>query len=64
MELLYVNGQMGLLIQENGKIAEKKVRELFNFLMELYIKDNFKMISLTEQVKKYFQMVVFMKGNF
>ena len=64
MELLYVNGQMGLLIQENGKIAEKKVRELFNFLMELYIKDNFKMISLMEQVKKSFQMVVFMKGNF
>ena len=64
MELLYVNGQMVLPTQENGKIAEKKVRELFNFLMELYIKDNFKMISLTEQVKKYFQMVVFMKGNF
>lgn len=64
MELLYVNGLMGLLIQENGRIAEKKAKVLFNFQMEQYIKDNFKMINQMEWEKKYFLMAAFMKENF
>lgn len=64
MELQFVNGQMELLTQGNGRIAGKKVKELYNFLMELFIKASFKMINLMELEKKYFPMAAIMKVTF
>ena len=55
---------MELLTLESGKTAENKDKELYNFLMEPFIKANFKMINLMESEKKYFLMEAFMKENF
>jgi hypothetical protein len=55
---------MELITLENGKIAEKKVKELYSFQMELFIKASFKMINLMESAKRYFQMEAIMKENF
>jgi hypothetical protein len=64
MELRFVNGRMELITLENGKIAGKKVKELYSFQMELFIKASFKMINLMESAKRYFQMEAIMKENF
>jgi hypothetical protein len=55
---------MELLTLESGRIAEKKDKGHYNFLMEPFIKANFKMINLMESEKKYFLMEAFMKENF
>ena len=63
-ELQFANGLMELLTLESGRIAEKKDKGHYNFLMEPFIKANFKMINLMESEKKYFLMEAFMKENF
>ena len=64
MGLEYVNGLMALNIQVNGRIARRKAKELWIFRMEVFIKDNLKMINLMDKEKKHFLMVVFMMAIF
>ena len=64
MGLEYVNGLMALNIQVNGRIARRKAKELWIFRMEVFIKDNLKMINRMDKEKKHFPMVVFMMAIF
>ena len=50
-------------IQVNGNNARKMVKELYNFQMAQYIKDNSRMTNQMDKDLKYFPIAVFTPAN-
>lgn len=63
MVSLFVSGLMEPPIQVNGNNAKKMAKELYNFLMAQFIKDNSRMTNQMDKDPKYFPTAVFTQAH-